>query len=454
MDNIKLRKWGLVLAGLAACAAGRIVLLLPAIYTLLFMAGIIFGTIFILKTRIMLYALILILPLLALLEEITQVGGANAYLSINIGGILNILVTFAAIGLLFLKRRNIFKYKLALPMLAFLGVLMLSILFSPLKFMSLRRWFRYAMPAMVYFIALESFDTREGIGKLTRFTLFCSIPPLLVGFWQLVFSSGLHSIVLGLNRIHGTFKHPNTYAMYLIVVLLLALLLIFKARASRRWLYGIVFITALVLLINTFTRVGWVSFMAALSVIGFLRYRRLYFFFILIGIILMVCLTDIRDMLYMRLQPDSSFWRRFDLAHFGLSLFKQKPILGHGVGSYSLLSGASSGGAAFTKYGVSTGLAPHNDYIRFLSEAGIIGLLAFLSLMGMAMKMSFRIFKSTLLEAKNYGLFLMALITAILVFGITDQGFEYSSFWFWLFLAMGEIYLYEPQRIGVEHEKH
>ena len=71
---------------------------------------------------------------------------------------------------------------------------------------------------------------------------------------------------------------------------------------------------------------------------------------------------------------------------------------------------------------------------------------AFLFLIYSALKLSVQIFKSNDPNLRDYGVFLISLIIAILVFGITDQGFEYAGFYFWLLLAIGEIYLKNSKR--------
>jgi O-antigen ligase len=397
--------------------------------------------VFLLNPKIIIYFLIAVTPLIPTISSYTTLGTEKAYLSINIGGILNIGVTCLAICLLLLRKSRVFEYKLLTPMILFLGLLLLSIFFSPLKFMSLRQWFRYAMPAMVYFIVLESFNNPKEIKKLLKFILFSSIPILVVGFYQLISRNEVHFLQdIGVNRIYGTLGHPNTYAMFLIVLLLLTIYHFFESKMKYFWVYLPLFMCLVILLISTYTRVGWAAFFAAISIAGFLKYRKFYFLFLLVGVIVFLFSTYFTSIIVERLQPNPSFWQRFDFNQFGILLFKQNPILGHGVGSYEIISQSQFGTISQT-YGLKIGVAPHNDYIRFLAEGGLLGLAAFLFLMYRALKLSANIFKSTDSNLRDYGMFLISLIVAILVFGITDQGFEYADFYFWLFLSIGEIYL-------------
>jgi O-antigen ligase len=304
------------------------------------------------------------------------------------------------------------------------------------------------MPAMIYFIVLESFNNPKEVKKLLKFILFSSIPILIVGFYQLISRNEVYFLQdIGVNRIYGTLGHPNSYAIFLIVLLLLTIYHFFESKTKYFWVYLPLFMCLVILLISTYTRVGWVAFFASISVAGFLKYRKFYFLFLFVGIIVFLFSSYFTSIIFQRLQPDPSFWQRFDFNQFGLLLFKQKPILGHGVGSYEFISQIRFG-AVNQVYGIKMGLAPHNDYIRFLSETGLLGITAFFFLIYSTLKLSVQIFKSTNSNIKDYGVFLISLIVAILVFGITDQGFEYAGFYFWLLLAAGEIYLINRKEPG------
>jgi len=299
------------------------------------------------------------------------------------------------------------------------------------------------MPAMLYFIILGTFDELKETKRLLRFILCCSfIIPFIFGVWQFVIRDASF-IASGFKRIYGTFGHPNVYAMFLVLISLLSIYFIFEKSSKYKYLYFCIFICAMISLFFTFTRVGWASFLVGFSILGFLKFRKFYFLVLLGGVLLLMFLPSFKDTAILRLQPDSSFWQRFVLNEFGISLFKKKPIFGYGLGNYSLLSTSIGirNVSQSNAYGIKTGTSPHNDYIRFLVGGGIVGLLAFLYLMYSAFKLSIKIFESPNLSVKYYGAFLISMIAAILIFGITDQGFEYGGFYFWIFLSSGEIYL-------------
>jgi O-antigen ligase len=360
----------------------------------------------------------------------------------NLYGLINVF--FPTIGFCFLvvNRADIFQYRMARPIIFFFTMLLISVAFSPDKLISLRQMARYAMHAMVYFIVLASFKDAKDIRTIYRLAVISSLIPLIAGFWQLIQhdSSYLLPRGIGLIRIYATFYHPSAYAMFLVILSLFTMFLANEASQRSRWLYYILFMLLVISLFFTFTRVGWISLFTALSIMGALKYRKAYLLLMSVGVCMLLALPQVSGKIINRLTvvQNDSIWGRFKLNDLSWRLFQEKPIFGQGIGSYKLLSIKLFYGTG-TQYGHKTGLAPHNDYMRFLSETGIFGLLAYLILMYYALRISVEFYKQSDDQIRRYGVFLISLILAFLVFGITDQAFEYGGFYFWLFLAIGEL---------------
>jgi len=427
---------GLVIWAIPGIILGIITFHCSTGFVLLSITGAIFLMVFFRKPSLLLYLSILLVPLLPSIGRYTTIELKGLYYSINIGGILNIGLTLLVLALLIL-RGKVSNHRLSLPISLFLGISLLSIIYSPSPFMSLRQWFRYAMPMMLYFLILEIFTETEGRRKILPIVLLSSIIPVFAGYYQLFMGDTPH-IVSGLNRIYGTLGHPNPYATFLVVIMLLSIFLYFNPPAgARAWPYLCYFWALLPLLFFTYTRIAWGAFFLSTSLLGILRYRKFYFALFLAGILILLILPDVLNMLATRLTPDASVWQRFDLNAFAIQLFKESPIVGQGIGSYQLLS-KSLFYTPYSSYGREVGITPHNDYLRFLSEVGILGLSAFLFMIYSALRVSFKVFHLEDLNKKNYGAFLISLIAAILSIGITDQGFEYASLYFFILLAIGE----------------
>jgi len=383
--------------------------------------------------------LIMILPIIRGFAESTRLFSGSAY-TVNILGILNIFIPIMVAIYLFVHHRKFSSFKLSKPITLFTMYLLLGILFSVSPFITLRECFRIVMPISLYFIILCFEIDGNQAKKFLYVILLSSIVPMLIGGYQYINKSCIYE-GYGINRLSSTFGHPNCYAMFLVICILITSYL----YSSRNWFMGkMVFISYLACLFfslfNTFTRIGWATSLFSLSILGMLGKKRLIFFIFSVLIIMFLLIPNISNLFLERIKPDSSAMDRLVFNKFSLSLFTEKPSLGIGLGNYGLLS-EERFGIAIERYGKAFGVAPHNDYLKFLVETGLIGLLLYLYLMYSALRIGIRLCKSDKVAFKNYGIFLISLILGILFFGITDSGFTYSWIYLWIILAIGEVHL-------------
>lgn len=74
----------------------------------------------------------------------------------------------------------------------------------------------------------------------------------------------------------------------------------------------------------------------------------------------------------------SSVGARLQMWNVSLKLIQEKPLLGHGAGSYTPLAQKAFADETMCKIGCAQ---PHNQYLLFGVETGLVGMLAFVSLM-------------------------------------------------------------------------
>lgn len=75
-------------------------------------------------------------------------------------------------------------------------------------------------------------------------------------------------------------------------------------------------------------------------------------------------------------RPDSSVGLRLDFYRYGASLFAERPLFGHGTGSFPLAyerAAATDGAVASTN--------AHNEYLMIAMQIGLLGLIAFVGLL-------------------------------------------------------------------------
>lgn len=399
------------------------------------------------------YLMIIFYTLLPVIMPYTSVAlRGSQYLSITLGGILNIVGFIMGILFLFSRKAQIFQYRLTVPIILFLGVLMIGVFISPLKLLAVRDWLNYAMPAVFYLLILENINDLREVNRLLKFSLFFFIPSMIVGIWQSIFGTpqvaeeigelgkGIADTARYLNRIEGL-GGSNKFGTQLVYFLLLTVFFFFEM--SHKLIYSTLFLIMLFLLFNTYSRSAWAGFVLAFSMVGALRYQKFYLVFLILIVCFLLLVSPVTERLMFRLQEDASVTARYELAKLGWEFFKEAPILGHGLGSFRVLSGMTTSRKKALQYDVIGGLggsAAHNEYIRIIVEGGIITLIIYLVLIYKALKLSVQILRLADTTAKNYGAFLIAVIAAILLMGYPGVDFANISFYFWTFIAFGEIY--------------
>ena len=75
---------------------------------------------------------------------------------------------------------------------------------------------------------------------------------------------------------------------------------------------------------------------------------------------------------------DESTRQRLAAWNVGYDYWRQRPFMGHGPGSYRELAHADKSGRFLSCESNPTCLQPHNQYVLFLVEHGIVGLILFL----------------------------------------------------------------------------
>ena len=412
-------------------------------FVLCFTIAIVAAIYFVRKPKGMLYFLVLMYPCMTIIINGSQAGPNDSYTGINMGGILNIFTVMLTGFLLLARHFKLPGKSIMLPaLIIFLGIIALSIIESPFKLISLREWFRYAVQACCYFLVLFSLrDRNDRRNFLEKIFYLSTILPIVFALYQIIHRDFTFAASgLGLGRAYGTFAHPNSLAMFIVISMLLGFYLLSSKKGKDKFLtIGYLFFCGVVLLF-TFTRIAWFSFAIAFMVFGFLKFRKELIFFIVFVLILSFFAPALQHKVAERLKPEGSYWLRFKLNSIGMEAFKQKPILGHGIGMFPFLSRSSVGDVTNT-YGFKTGLVAHNDYMRFLATTGILGLLAFLYMFYRAFKIVIKLKSRRFVDGKNYWVFLLSFLIALLVYAISDQSFEVAGIYFWVFIAIGELSL-------------
>lgn len=305
-----------------------------------------------------------------------------------------------------------------------------------------REWIRLFSIFMIYILTFQICHVRDFNCNRIINCIFFSLPiPLIVGLYQLFFHKGM--MVSGVHRIYATFAHPNSLALYMVLLIGLTL---WKLRFARQKLFWILLLLMeLIVVVNTFS-INGIIMTGILFVFVFLKQLKkmkkteiiiLGILFLFVGALFsqskygQMRIKELKKIRYLsrditEMRSTSSFnWR---VMHWKLLInkWKRKYILGYGLHTSCKF--------------VSPWLAdPHSDYIRYLIETGLLGLIGFMGFFIIIGKRLLKLYKLSSAHSDKFlvvvtmGIFVSWLIGMFAGNFITVTAFQ---FYFWALLAV------------------
>ena len=352
-------------------------------------------------------ALIILVPIAFYPQCITVFGPAKEF-------------TFEAlviIGLMFWGLRMINREEirftstpLNFPILSFVSICVLSLLWSNTFFTSLKELPLFLAGPLLYFVITNNIRGKQQISRIISAVLFVGA---IFGIYGILQYNGIdfyfwgHNV--GRNQVFGLFGNVNYFAEYLIVPLPLAISLFFVTKNKNRkilLLIGILVMGTAIIL--TFTRGSYLAtgissiFIFFLFLFsrgkGFLKENKKLFMIVLIVIIITSSLFIIPTPLskpgtvisqikgrvsISGLINEFSSGSRIAIWKFTGMMIKDHPILGSGIGTYKYNTLRYQ--AKFFEQGDNRSIYPygfaeksHNEYLQLWTELGTIGLAIFL----------------------------------------------------------------------------
>jgi len=240
----------------------------------------------------------------------------------------------------------------------------------------------FLMPMLVYFPA--SFILANPINKIR----FIKILLLTVGVVS-IYGIIQYFTLIGLpsqwwgntnepKRILSFFEYPNAFALYLAP--LLAFLLPFvRQDGLKNLVYKASYGLGLIALLLTLSRGGWLGFLVALGVyILFFAGKKERFAALtgfVIASIIVLATPNLRYRVILPFMGEKSTVSRFSLWQTADKMINDSPILGKGLTGFK---------SNYDKYNSDPNLAslnyPHNIFLNFWVETGLLGLISFLGL--------------------------------------------------------------------------
>ncbi len=276
------------------------------------------------------------------------------------------------------------KTPVAFGVFAYVLVCFISIFISSNLQLSARTFCCKILQDTLFFLAVV--DTLNNERRIRSFLYILFASSLLLGI-DGVYQYFTHKDFIrnrkyfGIPRIHATFATANDFGCYLTAVIPFTLVAFFTK--FRRRLLMIVFIFLFLLLFTclmlTVSRGAWFAFLGSILFMS-VWLRTLGISFLAVALIIVLILSFCHPYIKQRLNDLA-----VSLNNIGIDrqmtwraawdMFMSRPWLGLGIGTF--MFNFKRFVAADYPYGISYA---HNCYLQMLSEIGVIGLMAFLSI--------------------------------------------------------------------------
>lgn len=314
---------------------------------------------------------------------------------------------------------------------AFALVVVLSVLTSLLRTVSAVGALEI-LAGIMMFLVLEQLlgDRPDRARRIVIAVLVSGIVPLAVGFVQWM-GGDVVSGYTDLSRIQGTFAHPNPFATYLVMLILLSTALVMAVDGLKRFaLLGYLGILGFMLVV-TYNRASWIALIVGLAYVGARRRRGvlLLMVVVLVGVAFTVPSVGerISDLTAEKELPEgvpnNSLEWRIQYWEQLIPLANESPLTG--IGPQVVLNTRPEG------------LEPHNVYVQAYVETGALGLLALGSVI-VAVSVTLSERRKHALEPLDRALSVAAIGIAIAIFvkSPSENLLNQTMSW-WYFAAAG-----------------
>ena len=344
----------------------------------------------------------------------------------------------------FISFEDITKTPVNITLFLYLFVCIVSIFMSSNLKISARTFFAKTLQDVLFFLVVaETLNTKRRFKNILYILFLSSFVLGIDGMYQYFTRVDFirHRPRIFIERIYASFVTPNSFGCYLAMVLpfLLALgFFKFRLKAAKLIYLGL-FVLLFICLLLTVSRGAWFAFLATALFMA-LWLRPVSLFFLVLGIIVLVTQSFYPSFIRERLRnfvifSDAGSIDRRNIWQAGWKMFISSPWIGVGLGTF--MFNFKEFIAADYKY---TAAYAHNCYLQMASEIGIIGLLAFLSILAVFFYQGIRALKTQ--ERTFHWYILLASLAGILGYCV-QMGVDtilYSldlGMLFWLVLGMG-----------------
>ncbi|MBI2037383.1 MAG: O-antigen ligase family protein [Candidatus Magasanikbacteria bacterium] len=310
----------------------------------------------------------------------------------------------------------------------------ISIFVSDMPIPSLGEWRAYFLEPMIFFLILVG--RQISIYNLNSALAISTLSISLYAVAQKFTGWGIATpewVAESTRRVTAFYSSPNAVGLYLAPVAMILLFIIYKMRGNRNrnfWLASMICLLSLAALIFTKSQGAWIGLGAGLLVfLFFIGYKKIVAGLAIAGVIFSLAAPSMRQAV---LFQDQANQNRLRLWGYSWTFLKQSPnnfVLGTGVRQFF----RKVQKPYYDKMIMERLIYPHNIFLNFWTEIGLLGMLAAVIILGYAFYLSNKIRQAD----KIMGAGLMAALTVLVVHGLVDVPYFKNdlAFLFWILIA-------------------
>ena len=292
-----------------------------------------------------------------------NIGFANLYFHQWV--ILVALLASISRGLILENFHTKVKCGLNIPMMIFIGSLLLSMAHAPHMVTGIKSFLYIGVLIASYYLVLLCVNSEKHIKIFIVLLVIATSVVCLISLRSHV-SGRLGSMVL---------RNPNSFGNFLALVIPFCISLFFYGRLERgkKWILALSIIFMFTSLGFTFSRSAWVGVFVSILSLSVLK-PKAPLFLLICGLITAVFLVSPIQKRVFKDIDDPGAQYRIIKGKIAYNKFKEHPIQGNGLGSFHY-------GAQFSEvWAYRAHSTLENNYLLMLAEGGIIEFLAFLCL--------------------------------------------------------------------------
>jgi putative inorganic carbon (HCO3(-)) transporter len=300
-------------------------------------------------------------------------------------------------------------------MAAFFVAGIISVVVSPARDRALGLFAVFFVEPMVtYFMAAYVLHGREAKVHFVKVVLWTLAVFSVYGIFQYFTRIGLPVAWWGNanepKRALSVFAYPNAFGLYLGSLMAFVMPAVFEMKSKK---YYALYAVAAVGLLLTLSRGAWLAVVAAAVVYGVIaatkKVRQWLLVIAAIAIVLIAAVPNLRYRVILPFMGEKSTVSRYSLWDTGEKMIASSPIVGKGLFGFA---------TDFSAYNTDPNLQPidfpHNIFLNFWIETGLLGLLSFV---GISLYLGWDAFKN---RRDVFQLGLLLFLVAIYVHGIVD----------------------------------